>query len=246
MSIQKIVGVLIMSATITGCYGFQGPERIMSSDSQPINLPLSNIDMFINDFVTAQSFRDSDPLADNPHVTPLLRSGFMYNYTFCESWFNQMVQNQRRSQIVRGVIPPITTLITGLIGLGDFSNNPGTKEDFVASLAIGSAATNAGLNIYDQHFLFGAENFGAVKALALRAQSTHADQVLRQTNVTFEDARQHLIDNQANCSPDMIMTLARDVMANAPLSARTQTSDGPAITGSAPSGQVTVGPKPAE
>ena len=119
--------------------------------------------------------------------------------------------------IARDIIPPITALITGIIGLGDFSSHPGRKEDYIQMLALGTAATSATLNIYDRHFLFGAENVGAVQTMALKAQSVHAQSVLKQKNLSFEMAMQHLIDNQGQCSPQSILSLARSVIKDTKL-----------------------------
>ncbi|MBA3941227.1 MAG: hypothetical protein C0520_08470 [Sphingopyxis sp.] len=214
---KKLLAAAMMSAALGGCYSFQGPERLVTKDLRPAVLQHSNTDMFKADFTKAHAFRQSDPTADNVHVYPMLRSGFMYNYSFCENYFTQMVQNQRRSQIARDIIPPITALITGIIGLGDFSSHPGRKEDYIQMLALGTAATSATLNIYDRHFLFGAENVGAVQTMALKAQSVHAQSVLKQKNLSFEMAMQHLIDNQGQCSPQSILSLARSVIKDTKL-----------------------------
>ncbi|UIP07531.1 hypothetical protein LY632_03790 [Erythrobacter sp. SDW2] len=229
---------------VSGCYSFQGPERLIGKDARPSELTTSDVKMFEADFARALAARQANPYATNQEVYPMLRSGFMYNRSFCGNWFNQMVQNQRKSQIFRGTIQPITTVITGIIGLTNFANSPGSKEDLVGALAVASAATTAGLNLYDQHFLFGAENFGAVKALTLKAQKVHAEKALSQTNITFEQAMEHLIDNQDQCAPDNIMTLARNVIQNAPLEATTLTASGQRAEGDSTPGTVEVGPKP--
>ena len=163
----------------------------------------------------------------------------MYNYSFCENYFTQVGQNQRRSNIIRSILPPITALITGIIGFQDFSKNPGAKEDLISALAIGSAASTAALNIYDEHFLFGAENIGSVQVMALKALDAHANEVFKQKDISFERAMQHLIDNQSQCSPQSILSLARSVIKTAKLEAKNENADGPAP---APSGVVPAGP----
>ncbi len=242
-----------LTLILAGCYSFQGPERIVTKDARPATLSASNIDMFINDFKNAEKHRLSDANGDNPFVPQMLRSGFMYNYSFCENYFTQMGQNQRKSQIFRSSLVPITALITGIIGLHDFSNNPRAKEGLITSLAIGSAASTAALDIYDQHFLYGAENIGAVKVMTLKAQDAHATKVLEQKNITFERAMLHLIDNQDQCSPQSILSLARSVLKTAKLKA-TNENDGDGQGGviananaggvrQQPAGKVTVSPE---
>ena len=80
--------------------------------------------MFVDDFDKAKAFRNGNPDATNPYVNSMLRSGFMYNYSFCENYFNVMAKNQRRSKISRSLLAPLTSVITGIIGLQDFSSSP--------------------------------------------------------------------------------------------------------------------------
>jgi hypothetical protein len=243
--IRKVhVAVMAISSfCLSGCYSFQGPERLIAKDATPSTLKYADTKMFVDDFNNAKNFRIADPDKVNPLVYPMMRSGFMYNYTFCENYFQQMVQVQRKSQIARSAIAPITALITGLIGLGNFAKDPDEKEDLVQALAVGSATTTAILNIYDQHFLFGSDNIGAVKTMVLKAQSAHAAKSLAQQGVSFELAMQHLIDNQAQCSPDSILSLARSVIKDAKLEATTQTASGPALAGDSSPGKVTISPQ---
>ena len=205
-----------------GCYSFQGPDRLITADAKPATLQYSDISMFADDFIKAKAFRTASPMASNTEVPPMLRSGFMYNYSFCQNYFNVMAKNQRRSKVARGAIAPITTLITGLIGLQDFSQNSGTKEDLVQGLAIGSAAASAALDIYDENFLFGTDNINSVETMTLNAVAAHKEKVLLQADVGFENAMTHLIDNQAICSPQAILTLARSSIKNAKLVATNQ------------------------
>lgn len=218
---KRTLGVVTIAASLvlSGCTTFQGPQRLMAFDAQPAKYPGRNIDMFIDDFNKAKAFRNANPNATNPFVPQMMRSGFMYNYSFCESYFTRAVQNQRRANIVRSILPPISALITGIIGFSDFSNNPGAKEDLVGALALGSVAATATLNIYDEHFLFGAENIGAVQNLALKSVDAHGSKALEQQQVSFERAVQHLIDNQDQCSPSTILSLARTVIKEAKLTA---------------------------
>jgi len=238
MNFRHALFIAPMALITSGCYTFQGPERIITKDARPATLSQSNIKMFIDDFTKAHDFRNKNPSAINPYIPQMLRSGFMYNYSFCDNYFTKMGQNQRRSNIIRSMLPPITALITGIIGFQDFSKNPGAKENLIAALAIGSAASTAALNIYDEHFLFGVENIGSVQVMALKSLDAHANKVFEQKDISFERAMQHLIDNQGQCSPQAILSLARSVIKNAPLEARNENEDGkppaPAPAGPAP------------
>lgn len=244
MNKLSILSVTFLAILLHGCYSFQGPERLITADAKPATFQHSDVSMFVDDFEKARIFRNANRSNTNPEVPPMLRSGFMYNYSFCQNYFNVMAENQRRSKIARGGIVPITTLITGLIGLQDFSKNSGSKEDLVQLLAIGSAATTAALDIYDENFLFGTDNINSVETMTLNALAKHKSKVFEQSDVGFENAMTHLIDNQSICSPQAILTLARSSIKNARLEATNQSSQKPPRAGVASSdateGRVTV------
>jgi hypothetical protein len=174
----------------------------------------------------------------------MLRSGFMYNYSFCENYFNVMAKNQRRSKISRSLLAPLTSVITGIIGLQDFSSNPGSKEDLIQGLAIGSAAATSILDIYDEHFLFGTDNIDSVETMTLKALDAHSSSVSKQTNIRFETGMKHLIDNQGQCTPQSILTLARSSIKNSDIVATkvNVTKDAAGVDiNEAGEGKVTVG-----
>lgn len=210
------------SIALSGCYSMQGAERLVTKDAKPAELRYSDIKMFVDDFDKAKAFRNGQPDAKNPYVKSMLRSGFMYNYSFCENYFNVMAKNQRRSKISRSLLAPLTSVITGIIGLHDFSQNPGEKEDLIQGLAIGSAAATSLLDIYDEHLLFGTDNVDSVETMTLKALNAHSTKVLQQNNMFFETAMQHLIDNQGQCSPQSILTLARSSIKNSDIVATNQ------------------------
>tara|TARA_R110001599_G_scaffold34871_9_gene111261 strand:- start:705 stop:1451 length:747 start_codon:yes stop_codon:yes gene_type:complete len=214
MRYPKILLAATALLSLSGCYSMQGPERLVAKDAKPADLRYSDIKMFVDDFNKAREFRVAQPDALNSHVVPMLRSGFMYNYSFCENYFNIMAKNQRRSKISRSLLAPLTSVITGIIGLQDFSSNPGSKEDLVQGLAIGSAAATSILDIYDEHFLFGTDNIDSVETMTLKALDVHSSSVLKQEEIRFESGMKHLIDNQGQCSPQSILTLARSSIKN--------------------------------
>ncbi len=244
---MRKTGILLAamaSIALSGCYSMQGAERLVTKDAKPAEFRYADIRMFVDDFDKAKAFRNGNPDATNPYVNSMLRSGFMYNYSFCENYFNVMAKNQRRSKISRSLLAPLTSVITGIIGLQDFSSSPGSKEDLIQGLAIGSAAATSILDIYDEHFLFGTDNIDSVETMTLKALDAHSSAVTKQTDIRFETGMKHLIDNQGQCSPQSILTLARSSIRNSDIVATnvnaTKGGDG-VTTNEKGEGKVTVG-----
>lgn len=233
---------LLLCVALTGCYSMRGPLRPITRDGRPADLAKHQVDisLFKNDFDLALQQRIGALPAGvrlgpgDDQVKRMLRSGFLYNYTFCQDFFDEMGHNQRNSKVIRSAVPSIVTLVTGIIGLQSFTDDPGGKEKLVQGLALASGAATATLNIYDEHFLFGSDNIHAVQIMTLKALQAHSAAVLGQANVSFEEGTKALIDNQDQCSPQAILSLARTAMRDANLVGKNQ---GPAQPGVAPGEQ---------
>lgn len=104
-------------------------------------------------------------------------------------------------------------------------NQNAVSTDALAGIAIGTAAINSALDIYDERFLFGADNVFAVRQLTYQALATHASAAMFGTNennpsrvpltISFEQAAMHLIENQAICTPGSILEISRDAIGDA-------------------------------
>lgn len=106
--------------------------------------------------------------ADTTAFTSFRNAGFALVYANCNDFFWSMGKEQTKAHIVRDAVAPVVTLLTGIIALHDFNKHPDAKENLVQALAIGSAATLAGVGIYQSNFLFGAENIDSVRLLTLQ------------------------------------------------------------------------------
>lgn len=227
MGAMRTILVAALCAGLCGCYSMRGPLRPITRDGQPADLSSHNVDtkLFQDDFTLAYKQRagklkPNDRPAPEPEpeqVRKMLSSGFLYNYTLCQDFFDEMGHNQRTSKVIRAAVPSIVTLITGVIGLQSFTDDPTGKEKLVQGLALASGAATATLNIYDEHFLFGAENIHVVQTMTLKGLQAHSTTVLQQTNISFEDGTKALVDNQDQCSPQAILSLARTAMRDTPL-----------------------------
>jgi hypothetical protein len=155
-------------------------------------------------------------------MADFMRAGYELIYADCADYFAAMGRRQGGTRIARASIGPIGDLITQIISIVSFEN-AGTREDLTTLLAAGTSAATAALNIYDQHFLFGADNIDEVRRLVQDALRAHAAATFG-TNVdhdTFGRAANHLEDNQAICRPSRILTLVREAIAAGQIEART-------------------------
>lgn len=233
MGAIRTILITTLCIGLSGCYSMRGPLRPITRDgfpNQKLESHKVNISLFQNDFDLAYrqrggKLRPGETIApgDVP-IKNMMKSGFLYNYTFCQDFFDEMGHNQRNSKVIRAALPSIVTLVTGVIGLQSFTDDPTGKEKLVQGLALASGAATAVLNIYDEHFLFGSENIQVVQTMTLKALQAHSNAVLMQQNITFEDGTKALIDNQDQCSPQAILALARTAMRDANLVGVNQSS----------------------
>jgi len=139
-------------------------------------------------------------------------AGFALIQARCNEYILSKADNQRQVNVWRDTFAPVTALLTGavaLLGKGDETNN-----DALTALSLGTSAASAGFRIYEQRFLFGAENVNSVRLLILKALSDNASQASTTTNekLTYSQSVVHLINNQAVCSPGHILQLVSEAI----------------------------------
>jgi hypothetical protein len=237
---KKIFLALGAAAMLSGCYSMQGSERVLNRDGY-VTKEVPEAAIFRSDFERAFSARRAGTVSQT-EVNAMLSSGFTHIYSYCDNYFDVMAVQQRKSRVARDTIAPIASLITGVLALHNFEKNPGRKEDILAVIGLTTGAAASALDIYDEHMLFGAENIGAVEKLTRAAISEHSSQVMLASNISFDAAIRHLLDNQAVCSPQHILSLTREAIREGKVAARpvnTAQGDGRSV---APAGG--VGPAP--
>lgn len=219
----RVVRLAVMgplTLMLAGCYSMQGAHRVINDDLRVTDeVPRDSI--FFNDFRKAYVQRLETPAVDQTLVNAMLSSGFAHIHGYCDNYFDVMGVQQRKSRVARDTIAPISALITGVLALHNFDNSPRRKEDLFAVLGLSTAASASVLDIYDEHMLFGAENIGSVEILTKAALSVHSQKVLSFQNISFEAATRHLLDNQATCSPQHILTLTREAIKEGKVVPRT-------------------------
>lgn len=134
-------------------------------------------------------------------------AGFSLIQARCNKYILAKSDNQRRVNVWRDTFAPVTALLTGavaLIGKGDDTNN-----DVLTALSLGTSAASAGFRIYEQRYLFGAENVNSVRLLIQKALADNALEASKTVDakLTYSQTVTHLINNQAVCSPGHILQL---------------------------------------
>lgn len=148
-----------------------------------------------------------DGVEDPKKQRAFMDAGFALIQARCNSYILSKSDSQRRVNVWRDTFAPITALLTGavaLIGKGDDTSN-----DALTALSLGTSAATAGFRIYEQRYLFGAENVNSVRLLIQKALADNAAEAAKTKDekLTYSQSVTHLINNQAVCSPGHILQL---------------------------------------
>lgn len=200
---------IVSLTTVTACSGILPPPEVITSRGVPSKITAGSLpegpdslpQMFRNDVAAAAHLRSEESIRN------MIRSGAMIIRGNCRRYFSEKGSGQQRSRVMRAGVAPVSAVLTGALGLINMGESE--REDLLQVLAIGSSAGAAGLDIYDQHFLFDADNIAGVETLTLGAIATHRDLAIKQKELTFQDGIQHLMDIQAICAPAHILMLVR-------------------------------------
>ncbi|WP_141696634.1 hypothetical protein [Xanthomonas graminis] len=146
--------------------------------------------------------------AEPEKIDAMLEDGITLIYANCSDFFRASGQRQSRLMVWRDAISLTGALIAGTMAIDGSGNN-----DALAIVTLGSAGAMSGIDLYTQHYLFGAENVDSVRELTLKALSAHADGVRTlRPPTTYQEATIHLLDNQAICTPSRIALLTREAI----------------------------------
>ena len=219
---KKAVLILAASSMVSACYSFRGPRAVLKSDGiglidrrgNPRGGPIFT--NFTTALEAAQS-RCRPPEEDcsleqrEPIMERAMRAGYALIYAECSMYFIHMGRNQGRSRLGRSLMAPLSALVTGIISIVRFEDLD-TEQDLLAVLSLATTASGSGLDVYDQNFLFGADNIDAVRQLTMRSLATHANTTLGEVNGSFEQVVMDLMENQHICTPTHIMTMTRQAI----------------------------------
>lgn len=157
---------------------------------------------------TAPALLPNDPRKQRA----FLESGFALIQARCNGYILSKSDNQRQVNVWRDTFAPVTALLTGAVAL--LGKGGDTSNDWLTALSLGTSAASAGFRIYEQRFLFGAENVNSVRLLVLKALSDNASEAGKTTDekLTYSQTVIHLINNQAVCSPGHILQLVSEAI----------------------------------
>lgn len=173
---------------------------------------------------------------DDAGVTSaMLQSGMTLVKVRCNDFFNAKQTHQGGARLARSLIQPLSVAITGAFSVITFGSER-RESDALALLAVGTAAANSGIDIYEDQFLFGAENVYSVRDMTLRALKAHQDDIVSAVEAgrltAFDEAARALVDHQNICTPGNILELVRASIDSGTFRARSQTpANGVAATG---------------
>ena len=140
----------------------------------------------------------------------MLNDGFGLVYAHCNDFFRDSGEKQTRLLVLSDIVTTFGTLASTALAIGNRDGNG--AADTLALITLGTSSTMAGLDIYTQRYLFGAENVDAVRELTLNALVAHADRARSLNPASYQAVSQHLLDNQALCTPRRISMLAREAI----------------------------------
>jgi hypothetical protein len=246
---KRLTLIALAGLSLSGCYSFNGPRPLYASRGVVAkdNHGYRSGPMFVRfeeaaavaagcrpaSAPGASAMCDPGRMASQPELQEFMRSGYALIYADCSDYFAEMGHNESRSRVTRAAVGPITTVLTGLITLYTFKKSE-TQKNVLSLLSIGSNAFASGLDIYDQDFLFGANNISAVRQLITTALTTHAQATLQNQDLTFEQASIDLLDNEQICTPSQIMMLTRQAIASGNVQPITSIQPQPAAAPPAP------------
>lgn len=156
-------------------------------------------------------------------------SGFLLISENCRDYFWALGNQQRRANVLRDSVGPITALIAGILNIvspgGGMNGSNTTSNDTLAAISVGTIAITSGLDIYEERFLFGAENIVSVSNLVQQALGAHrraaihgtlpaaSDGTVGRLVLSYEVAARRLRENQEICTPANVLSLTQQAIA---------------------------------
>lgn len=249
---RRILASASIAMLMTGCASstsFEGPPRLVRlahvdggvarqfdcengrlTSTSTVNPQTNNLGYRFSAATCAAFDRPDDATAQRA----MLEAGFTVVQVRCNDFFYQRAGNQTRAQVGRSLIAPVTAALTGIVGLINFKGE-GRSDDVLAGLSIATAFATSSLNVYEEQFLFNANNINAVRGLTMRALSTHRAQTITDNPTTFDQTIRSLTDHQMICTPASILEMTRAAIDAGTVSPRTANAPAAAIPGAAAS-----------
>jgi hypothetical protein len=223
---RRILFSLMFVACLSGCatgfgYKVQGPPQVLNARGAGIVPPTNPTIASLQKNFYESAEAASKPGSTDVQVKQFLRSGFALAYANCNDYFWSMGKFQTRSRMFGEAITPFANFGTGIIGLTDFAKDPEQSQRWVSALSLLSAVASATNDVSNRNVLFGVDNIDPVRELTHRALQAHAKAAVETPPTEFEEAAILIIENQAICTPQHILTLARSAISTASVTTTT-------------------------
>lgn len=154
----------------------------------------------------------------------MIESGFTLVKARCNDFFAAKVGNQGRARVARGLLQPLTTAITTTFAVINFGSESG-EEDALTLLTAGTVLGTAILDLYEEQFLFDADNVDSVRGMTMRALRASEAQITQANIENFDRAVRALTDHQMTCTPGNILELVRQSIEDGDFRPREKPTD---------------------
>jgi hypothetical protein len=213
---RSIVAALLAGAALSGCASSTSRPRIVSHamiDPQIEAFANANAHSLYRVFMEAEKDAYANQ-GDAEAQRRFMGEGFVLVKDRCRAYLTSKSNNQRGLNVWRDTFAPLTALITGVVGLVDKGDKIDNK--FLLGLGLGTTAASSAIGIYEERFLFGAENVDNVRLLLDNALDVDAQEKLElpDAKLRYSKSLEHILSSQLICSPPYILDLAKKAIAN--------------------------------
>lgn len=152
--------------------------------------------------------------ANDAKARAMLDASFSMTNSRCVDFFAQKAGTQTGVNTFRSSVAPVLALLTGVLSIVNFKNdaNGSKRADWEKGLSLASTATLAGLSIYEENFLFSAENIDDVRGLTKHALDEYKKSVMGLKNHTFDTAVDYALEYHMICTPGKIKSLVKQAI----------------------------------
>lgn len=178
-----------------------------------------------NRFLKAACASEALP-KDDTLARVMLDTSFSLTNARCTDYFANKAGSQSELNIARSIVAPALTLLTGILSIINFKNDVdgARRADWEKGLSLASAATLSGLTIWEENFLFSADNIDDVRTLTNSAMSEYRFAVLGLSAHTFDTNVNYVIEYHMICTPGRIKGMVKQAIKDKKITVVAQTT----------------------
>lgn len=211
-----------LCAGLNGCILYEDVERAVDergpirrvAEQEELNSPLYAL--FGSAYRTAFYAEKNAASAEVQKATAgtMLKSGYAVVYQNCNEWFNNSGDRQKWIVYGREMFD-----LAGATAMGILGSSQSPDATGVVGLIVGT--TDQSVDLYARHFLFGQENIGAVRTMALKAVAESGDTNVKRFQAlpggSFSDAFVYLLEIQDTCGfPNLRRLVTESIRKSTP------------------------------